>query len=854
MFFLLWRRASRYYPLLALLATHLVISMPAPPAKRSPEEASGGFSNVPKILEIQLPLKIASKDDLVAWAKYVMGLMASKINITLTTVKESAPKISGNIRSPETVEQSQNSKASVFRSMGGARQPGNIRTFAVSKNFENPRYAENVRNLGGGRNYERAQNPGAVRPSGNNNRHSENLRIPQRNMNLPLPKEILIATTNTPTLRTSGLTTSSLLDNLQLHSSFANLGILQTTVQSPLEITANINIPRPRTKEQEFKNTFDVPSSLKLNNQRLFVPPIPDFGPVLNLNNDIFRNANTISTPSRAYLPVTTTDSLKFPTDPFATRYFFDGVERNLSGNLGVLPHDITFTTHRPLIFNDEIPLPVRSVEVASHRNSTGPLTPLFKLPFEAVITITRENSGEAVTERAEKDKYFVAPTRNPLVEFPPYFDTNYTVTNESGQINVVFDDGSQVTESLSDTRKGSRKNQEKKKDSSSKQRSKKQKTATQKPATQKPATQKTATKKTSPIAQFLKMFTALRRNSSLAMDLTPPPLRPQTFQTPFGTQVSTERPVSSLPGRSSFRQGRRNETSQKQEFEDDDDEDNDNGSENDSAENDSGENDSGENDSNGDDDVESNEGGNSKASDESSSSESDSDYDDDDDDEGGSIKAIIGLLQLVGPILEDLSDPESDTDIAEVVEAAVPILQDLSEGDGETEGLDIPGILVPVLLQLSGGPEGQRDSAAILRPILQLSAPLIGPLVGPLIVPLSHQSSQPPGSGGSNVKDLIQSISSPLSQITGPGKMSMLTKLIAGVVSSLSKSSNTYGKGKSDITSLVKAVVAGSVAGTSAGSSGAKDSYAAPTSYGNDHGGGGGDSYYSPNCQGGRC
>lgn len=61
-------------------------------------------------------------------------------------------------------------------------------------------------------------------------------------------------------------------------------------------------------------------------------------------------------------------------------------------------------------------------------------------------------------------------------------------------------------------------------------------------------------------------------------------------------------------------------------------------------------------------------------------------------------------------------------------------------------------------------------------------------------------------------------------------------------------QSSNTYGNGKSDITSLVKAVVAGSVAGTSAGSSGGKDSYAAPTSYGNDHGGGGGgdDSYYS--------
>ena len=48
---------------------------------------------------------------------------------------------------------------------------------------------------------------------------------------------------------------------------------------------------------------------------------------------------------------------------------------------------------------------------------------------------------------------------------------------------------------------------------------------------------------------------------------------------------------------------------------------------------------------------------------------------------------------------------------------------------------------------------------------------------------------------------------------------------------------------GKSDVTSLVKAVVAGSIAGTSAGSSGSsssghKDTYGAPTSYGNSYGG----------------
>ncbi|KAK1131086.1 hypothetical protein K0M31_017384 [Melipona bicolor] len=69
---------------------------------------------------------------------------------------------------------------------------------------------------------------------------------------------------------------------------------------------------------------------------------------------------------------------------------------------------------------------------------------------------------------------------------------------------------------------------------------------------------------------------------------------------------------------------------------------------------------------------------------------------------------------------------------------------------------------------------------------------------------------------------------------------MSRLSNLIATVVSSLSKNSGPGSK--SDLTSLVKAVVAGSIAGTSAGSSGSsssgghKDTYGAPTSYGNSY------------------
>lgn len=48
---------------------------------KSPFRSDQGFSTSPKILEFQLPFKISSKEDLLAWSKYVTGLMTSKINL-----------------------------------------------------------------------------------------------------------------------------------------------------------------------------------------------------------------------------------------------------------------------------------------------------------------------------------------------------------------------------------------------------------------------------------------------------------------------------------------------------------------------------------------------------------------------------------------------------------------------------------------------------------------------------------------------------------------------------------------------------------------------------------------------------
>ena len=537
MLFLLPRGIPRSYPVLALIATNLVISMPAPPSKpRSPED---GFSSVPKILEIQLPLKIATKDDLVAWAKYVMGLMASKINITLTTVKEAPARAPvANVRPPST-----GMRSSAFQTLDSGKPVNGVRQFANPKSFESARYAENVRNFATNAASLEKTIPAAVRILEDSGRRPESVRIvddgrqsvensvqelqrnQQRNGNLQSFKDKVYATAQFPSV--NGVTAkNNLFNNLQLQPTFTGFGITDTTVPSPLEITANINIPRTRIKEPVFvKSPFDSPNLLKTSEQQLFVPQFPELGPAVTIDvkpTTVFRNTNVVSPPTRAYLPVpTTSDSIKFPNDPFVTRYFFDGIERNVSGNFAA--DEIAFTTPSAPVISDELAA-FRGVDFLSQQRNVSSAKPLLKVPFEAVITFTREEPVQTTTLKNEASKYLTIPTRDPPDQFPPYFDTsNFTLTNESGQINVVFDDGTQVTENTTGSKKEERKKQEKKKDSSKKEKSKKQKSETK--------------RRPSAISQLLRTFIAARRNNTPSTNLSPPPLNQQTSTTTTTTQ-----------------------------------------------------------------------------------------------------------------------------------------------------------------------------------------------------------------------------------------------------------------------------------------------------------------------------
>lgn len=495
------RRLSMFYPLLLFIGANLVTSMPAPSSRRSTEAVSGdGFSNVPKILEIQLPLRIATKEDLVAWARYVMGLMASRINITLTTVKESPSRIAG--RAEKIAKQAwqyplRNTAYRYFEGDGSTADDG--RHFL--KSFENTRYAENVRNVGS---IDRDKIPAAVRIVGGLENSVQNVQ-PSR----------VYSGSRSPTIATvdGAIGKGSFNDRRLFQPIF---GISDSTIPTPL----SINIPRPGTgKDPDANDSFGA-NFLKTGDRQLFVPQFPNFGPAIELKpSDIFPDTSAVSPPTRAYLPVTTTtvaaDNVEFPNDPFVARYLFHG--RNVSSNL--LPDTVA-----PL-FADEITSapPTRNLPLAPSRNdrNTSSPTPLLNVPFEAVITFTRDQPYHirATTSRNVEGGEYSAPEDPQRDRFPPYFDTsNHTLTNESGQINVVLDDEGRAIEAGLLGEKEERKKEERKKDEGSKgEKSKKRKSE----------------KKTSPLGQLIKSFAALRRNSTLATNLAPPlPFKQQASST----------------------------------------------------------------------------------------------------------------------------------------------------------------------------------------------------------------------------------------------------------------------------------------------------------------------------------
>ncbi|XP_074100109.1 uncharacterized protein LOC141528117 isoform X2 [Cotesia typhae] len=196
---------------------------------------------------------------------------------------------------------------------------------------------------------------------------------------------------------------------------------------------------------------------------------------------------------------------------------------------------------------------------------------------------------------------------------------------------------------------------------------------------------------------------------------------------------------------------------------------------------------------------------------------------DDEEEEDGGSLGSVADLLPLALPILEDLSDPESDADLIEILQAGIPILAGLSEPDEDGNGgaKELIDMIIPVVTKIVNGPDGQGiDLGALIGPIFSLLAPFIGPVLAPVIGPLVRAISNPP-TEGSSLGALLAAITGPLSTPQEPSGMSPLAIVIAGTTAALLRELKPGLPGGLDVGALVGAVLTGVISGTSAGLSG---------------------------------
>lgn len=342
MLLVLSRILSRSTCILILVVSNLACSAPLKSRRRAENEREQGFSASPRILEIQLPLKIASREDLVAWSKYVMTLVASKTNFTSSMLKNDVSSIGPQF----------DKRVGLANSSGFKSKETTKKAAATEKR--------------------------------------QGINYPARRL-----KE--------PPVRSAN----------------------DKVVAYPLPVG------KMKFTAAKLQEPFGLPTveDGPASDQQLYLEQYANF----NFGDPfrepaIFGAHETLAQPPAAtYLP----PSLRPPID---LAPYQNIVDRNASG----LEEPAKLSTKK-----SSLNLRVKALnnELAQMllRNRSRAGEPLLTFPFQAVITITRQLPAATTTSEKQRKDYFAA--RDPPDEFPPYFEKNYTLTNESGRVNVIFDD-----------------------------------------------------------------------------------------------------------------------------------------------------------------------------------------------------------------------------------------------------------------------------------------------------------------------------------------------------------------------------------------------------------------------------
>lgn len=419
MLLVLSRILSRSSFILILTTSYLVTSVPVKTRKRSPNESEQGFSASPRILEIQLPLKITSKEDLVAWSKYVMRLVASKINRTSMGEKRGSLVDNSGSKTKETTK-----KAPLNEKRPGVNYP------------------------------------------------ARRLKEPHR------PDDMVVA--------------------------------------YPLPIGGM----KPSMSKQD---SFGLPTS-NTNGLANFAQ-LANFGnPFQQSEIDFFGNPELlVQPPASAYLP------LPLRTNNFGA--YENAVHKNTSDvqepvKLQTMKKK-SFNLHIKALNNDLARLPfVVNNGLTTETNVSR--EPLLTFPFQALITITRQQlpAVTTITKTQPKD-HLATRARNPPDEFPPYFEKNYTLTNEAGQINVVLNNdfaANTSREKIEPSPKEKKEERKEEEEEEVEQNARKQK---KKKSEKKTKTQKSRNRQSLVLGDLLRMLGILRKvpKNSTEVNVAPPVL-----------------------------------------------------------------------------------------------------------------------------------------------------------------------------------------------------------------------------------------------------------------------------------------------------------------------------------------
>lgn len=325
------RILSRSSCILILIMSDLAISAPFKFKKRSLSENERGFSASPRILEIQLPLKISSKQDLIAWSKYVMNLVTSKVNSTATNLRNSIIGVSPAENSIGKSKEMMMKKAPFSDKRQGLNYPAR-----------------------------RLQAPPR--------------RGDEQVMAYPLP------------LRGMKTDTSGPQDPFNLPSSDIN---------GPPDF-ANFNA--------NYENLFSQSEI------------------------DTFGNFDILGQPAYLPMPLRTSDIAAYQN---TSGFKSPGKLESTKSPLNVLK-----------TFNElGQTLPIADELTAANLSRLG--EPLLTFPFQAVLTITNQVPAARTILNTQPKDYFAFHPRDSLHEFSQFekdFE-NYTLTNESGQVDVIFND-----------------------------------------------------------------------------------------------------------------------------------------------------------------------------------------------------------------------------------------------------------------------------------------------------------------------------------------------------------------------------------------------------------------------------